>query len=188
MNIIETGIPDLLVLEPSVFGDERGHFFESFRQDTLSDAGVTLDFVQDNQSLSHKGILRGLHYQKEPYAQGKLVRVVQGSVLDVALDIRKGSPTYGKHFTLEISGDNKKMMYVPPGFAHGFVTLEDHTLFLYKCTNYYQKEAEGTIHWDSPSLDIDWGDVTNPVLSEKDKTAQDFDLFHSPFTYNPNKV
>lgn len=182
MKITETSIPDLLVIEPTVFGDERGHFFESFRRDTLSKMGINLSFVQDNQSLSHKGILRGLHFQKDPHAQGKLVRVVQGRVLDVAVDIRNGSPTYGHHFTLELSAENKKMMYVPPGFAHGFVTLEDDTLFLYKCTDYYHKDSEGGIRWDSASLNIDWG-INDPVLSEKDKVAEIFATFKSPFTY-----
>jgi len=183
MEISRTSLPDLLVIKPTVFGDERGHFFESFREDRLKEAGLNLDFVQDNQSLSHKGILRGLHFQQEPYAQGKLVRVVQGRVLDVAVDIRKGSPSYGQHIALELSDANKVMMYVPPGFAHGFLTLEDNTVFLYKCTAYYDQAAEGSVAWDSPSLNINWGNISEPILSEKDKLAKPFSAFKSPFTY-----
>lgn len=143
-------------------------------------AGVDLDFVQDNQSLSGKGILRGLHFQRNPFSQGKLVRVIKGAVLDVAVDIRKDSKTYGEHFSIELDEDNKTMFYVPPGFAHGFVTREEDTIFAYKCTNYYHKESEGAILWNSPSLGIDWG-VSNPVISAKDEEAQDFSSFNSPF-------
>lgn len=180
MKVIRTAIEGLLILEPTIFGDDRGYFFESFRSDVLQQAGVDLNFVQDNQSYSHSGILRGLHFQKNPSAQGKLVRVLQGAVLDVAVDIRKGSPTYGKHLAIKLDGENKKMLYVPPGFAHGFATLEDHTLFLYKCTDYYNKDAEGSIHWDSPELNIDWG-ISNPLLSAKDSEAPLFSDFQSPF-------
>jgi dTDP-4-dehydrorhamnose 3,5-epimerase len=142
--------------------------------------GVTSKFVQDNQSMSSKGILRGLHFQKDPFAQGKLVRVIKGSVLDVAVDIRKKSPTYGQHFLIELNEENKTMFYIPPGFAHGFLTLEDDTLFSYKCTNYYNKESEGAIRWNSKSLNVDWG-IVNPILSSKDATAPTFDEFQSPF-------
>jgi|TARA_B110000902_G_scaffold44451_1_gene49727 dTDP-4-dehydrorhamnose 3,5-epimerase len=180
MKVITTDIEGLLIIEPAVFGDERGYFYESFRSDVLQKYGLKLDFVQDNQSYSHKGILRGLHFQKDPYAQGKLVRVINGAVLDVAVDIRKQSKTYGKHVSVRLDGDNKRMLYVPPGFAHGFVTLEDNTLFLYKCTNYYHKESEGSVKWDSPELGIDWG-IDNPVLSSKDIDAPLFSEFISPF-------
>ncbi len=180
MNVQKLEISGLLKIQPNVLGDDRGHFFESYRTDTLKEYGVTEEFVQDNQSLSGKGILRGLHFQKDPYSQGKLVRVIKGAVLDVALDIRKGSPTYGKHYSIELNERNKTMFYVPPGFAHGFLTLEDDTIFAYKCTNYYLKESEGAILWNSDSLDIDWG-ISAPKLSEKDEVAEDFSDFVSPF-------
>ncbi len=180
MEIKSIYIEGILTIQPSVFGDQRGHFFESFRRDSMKNHGVSEDFVQDNQSLSSKGILRGLHFQKDPYSQGKLVRVIKGAVLDVAVDIRKSSPSYGKHFAIELNEDNKTMMYIPRGFAHGFLTLEDQTIFSYKCTNYYHKESEGAVLWNSKDLDIKWG-IDNPVLSEKDKASIDFEEFMSPF-------
>jgi dTDP-4-dehydrorhamnose 3,5-epimerase len=180
MDVTTTNIEGLLIIKPRVFGDERGYFFESFREDIMKSNGVTSKFVQDNQSMSSKGILRGLHFQKDPFAQGKLVRVIKGSVLDVAVDIRKKSPTYGQHFLIELNEENKTMFYIPPGFAHGFLTLEDDTLFSYKCTNYYNKESEGAIRWNSKSLNVDWG-IVNPILSSKDATAPTFDEFQSPF-------
>jgi dTDP-4-dehydrorhamnose 3,5-epimerase len=137
-------------------------------------------FVQDNQSLSHTGILRGLHFQREPFAQGKFVRVITGAVLDVALDIRKDSPTYGEFVAEKLTASNKRMLYIPPGFAHGFVTLEDNTIFTYKCTNYYNPSAEGGVLWNSPSLNIPWG-IENPTLSAKDIELPDFSVFESPF-------
>ena len=180
MDVTTTNIEGLLIIKPRVFGDERGYFFESFREDIMKSNGVTSKFVQDNQSMSSKGILRGLHFQKDPFAQGKLVRVIKGSVLDVAVDIRKKSPTYGQHFLIELNEENKTMFYIPPGFAHGFLTLEDDTLFSYKCTNYFNKESEGAIRWNSKSLNVDWG-IVNPILSSKDATAPTFDEFQSPF-------
>lgn len=180
MDVSTTNIEGLLVIQPKVFGDERGYFFESFRDDVLNNHGVSSKFIQDNQSKSNKGILRGLHFQKAPHAQGKLVRVVKGSVLDIALDIRTNSPTYGHHFSIELNEVNKTIFYIPPGFAHGFLTLEDNTLFSYKCTNYYNLESEGSVLWNSESLNIDWG-IENPILSEKDKTAPNFMDFKSPF-------
>ena len=180
MDVTTTNIEGLLIIKPKVFGDERGCFFESFREDIMKSNGVTSKFVQDNQSMSSKGILRGLHFQKDPFAQGKLVRVIKGSVLDVAVDIRKKSPTYGQHFLIELNEENKTMFYIPPGFAHGFLTLEDDTLFSYKCTNYYNKESEGAIRRNSKSLNVDWG-IVNPILSSKDATAPTFDEFQSPF-------
>ncbi len=180
MTIKETFIKDLLILEPKVFGDHRGYFFESFRKDLLESNGIRYDFVQDNQSKSKKGILRGLHFQKPPFEQGKLVQVIKGAVLDIAVDIRANSPTYGKHFKIELNEDNKTMFWIPPGFAHGFMTLEDDTIFAYKCTNYYNHESEGAILWNSPQLEIDWGNVS-PVLSEKDEHAEPFASFETPF-------
>lgn len=180
MKVEKIDIEGVLIITPTVFGDDRGHFYESFRTDVLREYGVNEDFVQDNQSLSGKGILRGLHFQKDPYSQGKLVRVIKGAVLDVIVDIRKSSPTYGKHFSIELNEENKKMFYVPPGLAHGFVTREDDTIFVYKCTEYYHKESEGCVLWNSPALNIDWG-VESPMLSAKDKEGTDFSTFISPF-------
>jgi len=179
MRITEL-LPNLLLIEPKVFEDHRGHFFESFREDVLREHGLTAPFVQDNQSLSHRGILRGLHFQQAPYAQGKFVRVITGAVLDVALDIRKDSPTYGQFVAEELTASNKKMLYIPPGFAHGFATLEDNTIFTYKCTHYYFPESEAGILWNSASLNIPWG-LENPVLSAKDELLSDFAHFISPF-------
>lgn len=180
MEIIQEPIPGLLVLKPKVYADSRGHFFESYREDFFSNAGLNYKFVQDNQSLSNKGIVRGLHFQKEPHAQGKLVRVVAGSVIDVAVDIRKSSPTYGKWFSIELNAVNFLCLFIPPGFAHGFATLQDETIFQYKCTDYYHPESEGGVLWNSPSLGIDWG-FTDPILSEKDKKHPEFSEFVSPF-------
>lgn len=182
MKIIETHIPGLVEIDPTVFGDERGYFFESYNKKALAEAGITEEFVQDNQSLSAKGVLRGLHFQNPPYAQGKLVRVIKGSVLDVAVDIRKGSPTYGQHHKVLLSEDNKKMFWVPPGFAHGFLTLEDDTIFAYKCTDLYNKESEGSIAWNDPQLGIDWG-VDDPNVSAKDREAPGFNELNSNFQY-----
>ena len=179
MRITEL-LPNLLLIEPKVFEDHRGHFFESFREDVLKEHGLVSPFVQDNQSLSHRGILRGLHFQKAPHSQGKFVRVITGAVLDVALDIRKDSPTYGQFVAEELTASNKRMMYIPPGFAHGFATLEDNTIFTNKCTDYYHPETEGGILWNSPSLNIPWG-LENPVLSAKDELLTDFAHFNSPF-------
>lgn len=142
--------------------------------------GIDHNFVQDNESKSMKGVLRGLHFQRPPFAQGKLVRVMKGAVLDVAVDLRKSSPTFGQWASIELTEDNKFMYWVPPGFAHGFVTLEDNTVFFYKCTNVYNKESEGSLRWNDPTLNIDWG-VAEPLLSEKDKIAPLFDSFKSPF-------
>jgi dTDP-4-dehydrorhamnose 3,5-epimerase len=186
MKITKLTIPEVLLIEPVIFQDNRGFFFESFNLTKFQEA-TSLDviFVQDNHSKSTQGILRGLHYQLPPHAQGKLVRVIQGEVLDVAVDIRKDSATYGKHVAVKLSGDNKQQLYIPPGFAHGFLTLEDHTIFVYKCTNYYHPESEGGILWSSPSLGIDWGFEANgigdPTLSAKDLVLPDFADFQSPF-------
>ena len=181
MKVVDTGFKDLIIIEPTVFGDDRGYFFESYNEETWKKVvGEIPNFIQDNESMSHQGVLRGLHFQKPPYSQGKLVRVVKGSVLDVAVDLRKHSPTYGKHFKIILSEENKKQLYVPEGFAHGFLTLEDNTVFSYKCTNFYHKESEGGLQWDDAKLNIDWG-VKNPLLSEKDKNYEDFITFTTPF-------
>ena len=180
MNIIQTPLKDLLVIEPKVFEDDRGHFFESWNKAIFENQGLKLDFVQDNQSLSSKGVLRGLHFQNSPYAQGKLVRVIQGSVKDVAVDIRKASPTYGKHFSIKLSGKNKTSIWIPPGFAHGFVTLEDDTIFTYKCTAFYNKKSEGAILWNDKDLNIDWG-MQTPIISEKDAVSPTFAMLNSEF-------
>lgn len=178
MEILTTEIPGLLIIKPDVFNDERGYFFESYNMAKFVNAGITVDFVQDNESKSMKGVLRGLHFQKEPYAQGKLVRVIQGAVLDVAVDIRKNSPSFGKWSSIELTGDNKLMYWIPAGFAHGFLTLEDNTIFTYKCSGVYHKPAEAGIRWNDPELAIKWG-ISNPILSEKDKTAPLFTEYKS---------
>lgn len=177
---VEELLPGLLLITPKVFQDHRGHFFESFREDVLSSHGLVNDFVQDNQSLSSKGILRGLHFQAPPHAQGKFVRVISGAVLDVAVDIRKDSATYGQYVAVELNEENFKMLYIPPGFAHGFLTLHDHTIFTYKCTDYYHPETEGGVRWNSPELNITWN-VENPILSAKDEILPLFSDFVSPF-------
>ena len=180
MEIIYTPIEGLLIIKPDVFEDGRGYFFESFNQEKFITAGLDFKFVQDNESMSKKGVLRGLHFQAPPFAQGKLVRVIRGSVLDVAVDIRNGSPTYGKWESVILSGTNKLMYWIPAGFAHGFATLEDDTIFFYKCTGIYNKQSEGSILWNDPDINIDWG-IKNPVISEKDKDPQGFGRFVSPF-------
>lgn len=181
MKIVKTKIEGLLILEPKVYGDDRGYFLESFNKNTFKSlTNLDLDFVQDNESMSSKGVLRGLHFQKPPFAQGKLVRVVKGSVLDVAVDIRKNSPTYGCYEKVILSESNKRQFWIPEGFAHGFLTLEDNTIFNYKCTNYYSPENEGSVLWNDADLDINWG-VTDPILSEKDRVSEIFTKFASPF-------
>lgn len=180
MKLIKTEIEGLLIIEPTVFADQRGYFFESFRLDKLQEFGVQEKFVQDNESKSQKNVLRGLHFQRYPFAQGKLVKVVKGGVLDVAVDIRKDSPTYGKWFSHELNEDNKTMLWIPPGFAHGFLTLRDDTIFQYKCTNYYDKASEGSIRWNDPDVNILWN-VENPIVSEKDQQAPFLKDFISPF-------
>jgi dTDP-4-dehydrorhamnose 3,5-epimerase len=180
MEIIKTPLEGLLIIKPDVFEDERGYFFESFNYDKLLQVGLDLKFMQDNESKSKKDVLRGLHYQAPPFAQGKLVRVMRGSVLDVAVDIRKESPTYGKWESIVLSGQNKWMYWIPPGFAHGFATLEDDTIFFYKCTNVYSKVSEGSILWNDPALNINWG-IDHPMISDKDKVSPRFNEVVSPF-------
>ena len=180
MEIQKTPIQGLLILKPRVAYDPRGYFYESYRKDLFDELGINDTFVQDNQSLSQKGILRGLHFQAPPHAQGKLVRVIAGAVLDVVVDIRKASPTYGQQFSITLTSENLLQFWVPLGFAHGFLTLEDNTIFAYKCTNYYNKSSEGGIRWNDPALGIDWN-VENPLLSDKDKLTPLFQDFDSPF-------
>ena len=183
MKFIPTAIPHLYEIEPLVFGDHRGYFFESYSDEAFVKEGIQVEFKQDNESFSNAGVLRGLHYQHPPMAQGKLVRVQCGSVLDVAVDLRKGSPTYGQHHKVVLSGENKKMMWIPVGFAHGFLTLEDHTVFLYKCTNTYSPEDEGILYWNDQDLGIDWS-ISNPQLSTKDMEGPSFKDFETPFSYD----
>ena len=172
MNIIKTHIQDLIIIEPRIFGDTRGYFFESFSQKDFEEKVFNTTFVQDNESQSVYGVLRGLHFQKPPYAQAKLVRVVKGKVLDVAVDLRVGSPTYGQYASVELSEENKRQFFVPRGFAHGFVVLSDEAIFQYKCDNYYAPQAEGSLLWNDPDLKIDWKiEADKVILSEKDKTG-----------------
>ncbi|MDP4183151.1 MAG: dTDP-4-dehydrorhamnose 3,5-epimerase [Bacillota bacterium] len=169
-NFIETGIKDLFVIEPKVFGDNRGYFMETYNYNDFKEAGLDMVFVQDNQSKSSKGVLRGLHFQVN-YPQGKLVRVISGEVFDVGVDMRKDSPTYKKWYGVTLSGDNKKQFYVPPGFAHGFLVLSDEAEFTYKCTDFYHPEDESGIIWNDPVLGIEWplDGIDQILLSEKDK-------------------
>jgi dTDP-4-dehydrorhamnose 3,5-epimerase len=180
MKVTETPFEGLFIIEPSVFEDDRGYFFESWNQKRFQESGLEADFVQDNQSMSSAHVLRGLHFQLPPWEQGKLIRVLQGSVLDVAVDLRKNQPTFGKHFSLVMTEKQKNMLWIPPGFAHGFLTLEDNTVFFYKCTQFYNRESDSGIAWNDPDLGIDWG-INNPVVSEKDQNAMRFRDFNSPF-------
>ena len=179
MIIEKTFIKDLVIIKPSVFKDSRGYFFESYSKKKLHNM-LDVTFVQDNESMSHKGVLRGLHFQKPPYTQGKLVRAITGSILDVVVDLRKKSTTYGKHFGHVLSAANKNQLYVPKGFAHGFLVLEDNSIFSYKCSEYYHKEAECSLLWNDKTLAIDW-QIENPIISDKDKNGKKFDNFKSPF-------
>jgi len=170
MNIITTQIPEVLIFEPDVFGDSRGYFFESFRQDIFEKHVGNIQFVQDNQSKSGFGVLRGLHFQRMPHTQAKLVQCLQGEVLDIAVDIRIGSPTYGKHVSVHLSETNHRQLYIPRGFAHGFAVLTETAVFSYKCDNYYNPNADGGLSWNDPEINIDW--ILSPdeiKLSEKDK-------------------
>ena len=185
MEVIKTDIEGVLIIEPRVFGDSRGYFFESFNAREFKEAtGVDVTFVQDNESRSRYGVLRGLHFQNPPYAQSKLVRCVKGRVLDVAVDIRKGSPTYGRYVTCEMSEDNHRQFFVPKGFAHGFAVLSEDAVFQYKCDDFYHPEAEGAIMWDDPDVGIQWPIPAEDVeLSEKDKKHPYLKDFSSPFEY-----
>lgn len=175
MNVITTAIPDVLLFEPRVFGDDRGFFFESFSQQSFEQAvGHPVNFVQDNHSKSCKGVLRGLHYQRAPYAQGKLVRCVAGAVFDVAVDIRPGSPTCGQWVGEILSAENKRQLWIPEGFAHGFLVLSDSAEFVYKTTNYYHPQSDAGIVWNDPLLDIRWPLTYAPLLSDKDRLLAGF--------------
>lgn len=179
MILEQTDINDVILITPRVYKDERGYFMESYNQKKV-DKLIKDKFVQDNESLSNKNVLRGLHLQVPPYAQAKLIRVIKGSILDVAVDLRQGSSTFGKHFKHMLSGDNKKQLYIPKGFAHGFLSLEDGTILNYKCSDYYNAESESSIIWNDPDLSIDWG-ILDPILAEKDRLAENFATFENPF-------
>lgn len=188
MQFISQSIPDVWVIEPKVHGDHRGYFVETFRQDKFEHAlGYKIDFVQDNESKSSKGVLRGLHFQLAPHAQSKLVRVIEGAVLDVAVDIRKGSPSFGQHVAVELSGENKKQMFIPRGFAHGFLVLTETTTFAYKVDNYYSPECDRGLAFDDKTLNIDWQlDSQSLLLSEKDITQPSLAELEDCFDYNIN--
>ncbi len=172
MNLIETSISGVWIIEPKVFGDQRGYFFECWNAEKYAAQGISCDWVQDNESKSRYGVLRGLHYQRGDFAQAKLVRVVQGAVLDVAVDIRKDSPTFGKHVAVELTGENKRQLFIPRGFAHGFAVLSQTAIFAYKCDNVYAPQAEAGIAYDDPSLKIDW------KIPSQDRILSDRDLKH----------
>lgn len=182
MNVIKTEIEGAVIIEPKVFGDSRGYFFESFSQKDFCEQVLSgkypcdmPEFVQDNESMSRYGVVRGLHYQKPPFAQGKLLRVVLGTVLDVAVDLRAGSPTFGQHVSVELSGENKRQFYIPAGFAHGFSVLSKEVIFQYKCTEFYNPASEGGLAWDDPTLNIDWKVPADKILaSEKDSRQMSF--------------
>jgi dTDP-4-dehydrorhamnose 3,5-epimerase len=182
MKIEKTFIKDLVVISPAVFEDERGYFFEAYNKNKLSELGININFVQDNQSFSKKGTLRGLHYQNPPFAQTKLVRVLQGEIIDVAVDLRKESPTFGKSFGILLSEENKKQLFVPQGFAHGFSVISETAVVMYKCDQYYNKASEGGIRYDDPALNIDWGiDLKDAIVSEKDLILPNFANCNSQF-------
>ena len=182
MKVTKTPIEGLLLIEPRIFNDDRGYFYESYNEKRYREAGIDVTFVQDNMSCSSKGTMRGLHAQAPPFGQGKLVRVTQGSVIDVAVDIRKNSPTYGQHYAVELSAKNHLQFWVPEGFLHGFFTLEDDTVFNYKVTNFYNKDSEIGVKITDPAFDFNWPDFAkNPVLSPKDEVLPDFKSFVSPY-------
>lgn len=184
INVIPTSIPGVVIIEPKIFGDERGYFYESYSQRDFEENVADVTFVQDNQSFSHYGVVRGLHFQRPPFTQSKLVRVIQGKVIDVAVDIRNGSPFYGKYVSVELSGDNHRQFFIPKGFAHGFVVISETALFQYKCDEFYHPESEGAIKWDDPDINIDWripmGDI---ALSAKDAQHKYLKDFVSPFVF-----
>ncbi len=183
MNVIETKIPGLLIIEPKVFGDERGFFVETYNESRYKEMGISGNFVQDNLSKSKKGVLRGLHYQAPPFEQGKLVTVLSGAVLDVAVDIRHGSPTFGEYVSVELTAENKKQFWIPAGFAHGFVTLEDDTVFAYKCTNIYSPENDRGVKYNDPAIGIEWPDVGELTISEKDQNQPILQDITKEFVY-----
>lgn len=185
INVIKTDIEGVVIIEPKVFGDERGYFFESWSQKDFDEQVRPIKFVQDNESKSCYGVLRGLHFQKGKYSQSKLVRVVKGKVLDVAVDIRKGSPTFGKHMAVELTAENHRQFFIPRGFAHGFVVLSDEAVFQYKCDNLYAPQEEGALAWDDPEIGIDWGvSADKVILSAKDKVHPRLKDSTELFDYN----
>lgn len=187
MEVIKTAIDGVVIIEPMIFGDARGYFFESFSQREFEEKVRKINFVQDNESMSTYGVMRGLHFQRPPYTQSKLVRCVKGAVLDVAVDIRKGSPTYGQHIAVELTEDNHRQFFVPRGFAHGFAVLSETAVFQYKCDNFYAPQADGGISIKDESLDINWKIPTeNALLSEKDMKHELLKDFDSPFVYGEN--
>ena len=184
MKVIETDLEGVVILEPQVFGDRRGYFFESYSRRKFDEAVRPIRFVQDNESKSSYGVLRGLHFQKPPHAQSKLVRVISGTVLDVAVDIRRGSPTFGRHVAVELSGENRRQLFIPRGFAHGFAVLSEEALFQYKCDNYYAPQSEGAVAWNDPRLGIDWRiPAERVVFSEKDSRHPKLDEAPELFDY-----
>ena len=185
MPFIDTYIPGLKIFEPRVFEDNRGYFFEAYNQQVFKGAGIDFHFVQDNQSSSGYGVIRGLHYQLSPYAQAKLIRVLEGTILDVAVDIRKGSPTFGKIFAIELSAENKKQLFIPAGFAHGFSVLSNKAEILYKCDHFYNKDSEGGILYNDPALAIDWQiPAGKEIVSDKDKALPTLDNCRNNFVFN----
>lgn len=187
MNIISTSIAGVWIIEPKIFNDPRGYFFESYNQKEFNEKIGRIDFVQDNESFSSYGVLRGLHFQRPPFAQSKLVRVIQGKVLDVAVDIRHGSPTFGKYVSVELSGENHRQFFIPRGFAHGFCVLSETALFQYKCDNLYAPQSEGAIAWNDPDLNIDWKiPVDKVILSDKDRHHAFLKESKAVFDYNTN--
>ena len=182
MNIEQTSIKDLIIISPAVFEDSRGYFFESYNKSKLAKLGIHIDFVQDNQSFSNRGTLRGLHYQNPPFAQTKLVRVLHGEIMDIAVDLRKNSPTFGKYFGIVLSAENKKQLLIPHGFAHGFSVLSETAVVSYKCDQYYNKLSEGGIRYDDATLNIDWGmDLATAIVSDKDVILPNFSTCNSQF-------
>lgn len=187
MEVIKTEIEGVVIIEPRIFKDDRGYFYESFSQREFEEKVCRTTFVQDNQSKSSYGVVRGLHFQKPPYCQSKLVRCIKGAVLDVAVDIRKGSPTFGKYVAVELTEDNHRQFFVPRGFAHGFAVLSDEAIFQYKCDNFYNKESEGSVAWNDPALNIDWRIPAEKVLlSEKDSLSKNIAEADFLFDYNEN--
>ena len=187
MEVIKTDIEGVVIIEPRIFKDARGYFFESFSAKEFQEKVCPTTFVQDNESYSNYGVVRGLHFQKPPYTQSKLVRVIKGAVLDVAVDLRKGSPTYGKHVAVELTGENHRQLFIPKGFAHGFSVLSDEVLFQYKCDNFYAPQSEGGIAWNDPALQIDWRIPADKILlSEKDTKHPLLEDYNSDFVYSEN--
>ena len=185
MNVFKTAFHGLMIIEPKVFGDSRGYFFESYNGKVMADAGIQTAFRQDNQSCSKYGVIRGLHFQLNPHSQTKLIRVLEGAIYDVALDLRKGSPTFGKWFGLELSAENRRQLYIPQGFAHGFSVLSEQTIILYKCDNFYNPQSEGGVLYNDPALNIDWKvDAAKAIISDKDKILQTFAQVETNFVYH----